>query len=92
MIIKLQKGLSCVMKLKVIDNIENLTTIIQISDIEYYDNESEFRIWDMIGDMAVIKCSSVHAAEDCVRDLFRADRAELIGATIEWDNGDDDCQ
>ena len=78
------------MKLKVTDNTENLTTIIQISDIEYYDNESEFRIWDMIGDMAVVKCKSRIAAEDCVRDLYRADRAELIGAIVEWDNGDNE--
>lgn len=78
------------MKLKVIDKDAELTSIIQISDIEYYDGESEFRIWDMIGDMAVVKCKSRMVAEDCVRDLFRADRAELMDAVVDWDNEEDE--
>jgi len=78
------------MKLKVTDKVEKLTNVIEISNVEYSEGDTAFRIWDTIGDMALVKCKSVREAEDCVRDLWRADRAELLDAEVDWDHDDED--
>ena len=78
------------MKLKVTDKVEKLTNIIEISNVEYSEGDSAFRIWDSIGDMALVKCKSVSEAEHCIECLWTCDRAELLNAEVDWDHDDED--
>lgn len=71
------------MRLKVFDNSEKLTTVLDVKCVEYPEGESYFRVWDGLDNAADILTESPLVAEKTVNQLFEQSRAE-VNATFYW--------
>lgn len=71
------------MRLRVIDEAEGFTTVVEVMCVEYNGGESHFKIFDYQDNAAIVKTDSLISAVQGVDRLFERSFADVEGS-IEW--------